>query len=78
MSENRWQIASRVTKIPLFTITNVLFYFLHAISYYKDTNLIKTNIARSSRHCRQGLVYPNAVLLCSATIDQLQDKANHH
>ena len=28
MSENYWQIASRVTKKSLFTVTNVLFYFL--------------------------------------------------
>ena len=30
--EWRWQIASRVTQKSLFTVTNVLFYFLHAIS----------------------------------------------
>ena len=26
-----WQITSRVTKDPLFQVTNLLFYFLHAI-----------------------------------------------
>ena len=31
MSENHWQIASRVTQKSLFTVTNELFYFLHAI-----------------------------------------------
>ena len=30
-SENYWQIASRVTQKSLFTVTNVLFYILHAI-----------------------------------------------
>ena len=30
-SENHWQIASLVTQKSLFTVTNVLFYFLHAI-----------------------------------------------
>ena len=30
-SENHWQIASRVTQKSLFTVTNVLFYSLHAI-----------------------------------------------
>ena len=30
-SENHWQIASRVTQKSLFTVTNVLLYFLHAI-----------------------------------------------
>ena len=31
MSENDWQIASRVTQKLLITVTNVLFCFLHAI-----------------------------------------------
>ena len=31
MSENYWQIASRVTQKSLFTVTDVLFYFLHTI-----------------------------------------------
>ena len=30
-SENYWQIASQVTQKSLFRVTNVLFYFLHAI-----------------------------------------------
>ena len=30
-SENQWQIASGVTPKSLFTVMNVLFYFLHAI-----------------------------------------------
>ena len=30
-SENHWQMASRVTHKSLFTVMNVLFYFLHAI-----------------------------------------------
>ena len=30
-SENYWHIASRVTQKSLFTVTNVLFYFLHAV-----------------------------------------------
>ena len=29
--ENYWQIALLVTQKSLFTVTNVLFYFLHAI-----------------------------------------------
>ena len=32
-SENHWEIASRVTQKSLFTATNILFYFLHAILY---------------------------------------------
>ena len=36
-SENQWQITSRVTKKTLFTVTNVLFYFLHAIFYALNT-----------------------------------------
>ena len=30
-SENQWQIASRVTQKSLFTVTNVLSYFLYVI-----------------------------------------------
>ena len=30
-SENYWQIESRVTQKSLFTVTKVLFYFLHTI-----------------------------------------------
>ena len=36
-SENHWQIASRVSPKSLFTVTNVLFYFLHAIWCPKHT-----------------------------------------
>ena len=53
-SENHWQIASRVTQKSLFTVTNVLFYFLHAILCPEHTILVKTIIARSFRNCRQG------------------------
>ena len=38
----------------LFTVTNVLFYFLHAISCHEHTNPLKTIIERSFRHCCQG------------------------
>ena len=39
---------------PLFTVTNVLFYFLHAILYLEHTNPLQTIIDRPFRHCRQG------------------------
>ena len=42
-SENYWQIASRVTQKSLFTVTNVLFYFLHAISCPWTHNSAKNN-----------------------------------
>ena len=51
-SENHWQITSRVTKKSLFTATNVLFNFLHAISFPEHTIPLKTTIDRSFRHCR--------------------------
>ena len=35
-SENHCRIASRVTKKSLFTVTNVLFYILHAILCHKS------------------------------------------
>ena len=53
-SENHCRIASRVTKNSLFTVTNVLFYFLHAISCHENTNPLRTIIERSFRHCCQG------------------------
>ena len=53
-SENYWQIASRVTPKSLFTVTNVLFYFLHVILCPEHTVLLKTIIDRSFRNCRQG------------------------
>ena len=40
-SENHWQIASRVTQKSLFTVTNVLFYFLHAILCPRTHNSAK-------------------------------------
>ena len=53
-SENHWQITPLVTKNSLFTVTNVLFYFLHAILYLEHTVPLQTIIDRSFRHCRQG------------------------
>ena len=51
-SKNHWQITSRVTKKSLFTVTNVLFYFLHAILYLEHTVPLQTIIDRSFLHCR--------------------------
>ena len=51
-SENHWRIASRVTQKSLCTVTNVLFYFLHANSYPGHTIPLKTIIDRWFRHCR--------------------------
>ena len=45
-SENHWQIPSRVTQKSFFTVTNVLFYFLHAISCPEHTIPLKTIIDR--------------------------------
>ena len=53
-SENHWQIASRVTQKSLFTVTNILFHFSHAILCHEHTILLKTIIDRSFRNCRQG------------------------
>ena len=51
-SENHWQIASRVTQKSLFTTTNVLFYFIHAISYPELSIPLETIIDRWFRHGR--------------------------
>ena len=53
-SENHWQTTSRVTKMSLFTVTNVLFYFLHAIFLSWTHGFAKNNCDRSFRHCCQG------------------------
>ena len=53
-SENHCQITSRVTKESLFTVTNVLFYFLHAILCFEQTISLCTIIDRSFRRCRLG------------------------
>ena len=50
-SENHWQIASRVTQKSFFTVTNVLFYFLHVILCFEQTISLQTIIDRSFRHC---------------------------
>ena len=42
-SENHLQIASRVTPKLLFTVTNLLFYFLHAIVSWTVHNSAKNN-----------------------------------
>ena len=41
-------------KKSLFTVTNVLFYFLHVILCHEHTNPLRTIIERSFRHCCQG------------------------
>ena len=38
----------------LFTVTNVLFYFSHAILCDEHTNPLRTTIERSFRHCCKG------------------------
>ena len=53
-SENHCQIASRVTQKSLYTVTNVLFYFLHVIACPQNTFFLKTIIDRSFHICRQG------------------------
>ena len=52
---NHCRIASRVKKMSLFTVTNVLLlYFLHAILCPESTIPLKTIIDRWFRHFRQG------------------------
>ena len=68
------RIASRVTKKSLFTVTNVLFYFLHAILYHEHTNLLRTIIEPSFRHCCQGRPFLNEH--CDVTIIDLWRHAN--
>ena len=71
---NHCRIASRVTKKSLFTITNVLFYFLHAILCHEDTNPLRTIIECSFRHCCQGR--PFLTEHCDVTTIDLWRHAN--
>ena len=73
-SENHCRIASRVTKKSLFTVTNVLFYFLHAILCHEHTNTLRTIIERSFRHCCQGR--PFLTEHCDVTTIDLWRHAN--
>ena len=49
-----WQIASQVTQKSLFTVTNVLFYFLLAILCIEHTIPLITVIDRWFHRCRYG------------------------
>ena len=54
---HEWKsLPNRLTsdKKSLFTVTNVLFYFLHAILCHEHTNPLRTIIECSFRHCCQG------------------------
>ena len=71
-SENDWQITSRVTKKSLFTVTNVLFYFLHAICILNTSFRYKqSSIAHFAIVARDGLFWLNIVtssqLICDVT-----------
>ena len=73
-NENHCRIASLVTKKSLFTVTNVLFYFLHAISCHQHTNPLRTITERSFRHCCQG--WPFLTEHCDVTTVDLWRHAN--
>ena len=55
-------IASWVSQKSLFMVTNVLFYFLHAISFPEHTIPLKTIIDHWCRHLRT--VFSDLVLWC--------------
>ena len=67
-SSHEWQ------KKSLFTVTNVLFYFLHAILCREHTNPLRTIIERSFRHCCQGR--PFLTEHCDVTTIDLRRHAN--
>ena len=67
-SPHEWQ------KKSLFTVTNVLFYFLHAISCHEYTDPLRTIIERSFRHCCQAR--PFLTQHCDVTTIDLWRHAN--
>ena len=74
---HEWKsLPNRLTsdKKSLFTVTNVLFYFLHAILCHELTNPLRTIIERSFRHCCQGR--PFLTEHCDVTTIDLWRHAN--
>ena len=67
-SPHEWQ------KKSLFTVMNVLFYFLYAISCHERTNPLRTITERSFRHCCQG--WPFLTEHCDVTTIDLWRHAN--
>ena len=69
-SENHWQITSQVTKKSLFVVTNVLFYFLHAILCREHT-ISPQMIAHFAIVAKEGFFWLNIVtssqLICDVT-----------
>ena len=63
-----------LTKKSLFTVTNVLFYFLHAILCHEHTNPLRTIIDRSFRHCCHGR--PFLIEHCDVTTIDMWRHAN--
>ena len=61
-------------KKALFTVTNILFYFLHAISCHEHTNPLRTIIESSFRQCCQGR--PFLTEHCDVTTIDLWSHAN--
>ena len=60
--ENHWKIASRVTQKSLFTVTNVLFHFLHAILRHEHTIPLKQlSFADFAIVAKDGLFWLNIV-----------------
>ena len=51
----------------LFTVKNVLFYFLHAILYLEHTVPLQTIIGRSFRHCSWLDIVTSSQLICDVT-----------
>ena len=74
---HEWKsLPNRLTsdKKSLFTVTNVLFYFLYAILCHEHTNPLRTIIERSFRHCCQGR--PFLTEHCDVTTIDLRRHAN--
>ena len=74
---HEWKsLPNRLTsdKKSLFTVTNVLFYFLHAILCHKHTNPLRNIIERSFRYCCQG--WPFLTEHCDVTTIDLWRHAN--
>ena len=74
VTKSQVKISLTSDKKSLFTVTNVLFYFLHAILCHEHTNPLRSIIERSFRHCCQGR--PFLTEHCDVTTIDLWRHAN--
>ena len=78
-SENHWQITSRVTKKSLLTVTNALFYSLHAFSVWNTPFRHKqSSFAHFAFDAKDGLFWINIVTSSQLICDVMRTRSTGH